>query len=153
MSDIKWTPKKPVAPTWLAYVSTALYMYCTLAVVIGLMGRSVWFFVSALADMFIICFLAEFFAWDKSYTLSKRNGKYEIRVQDIVGMLGHDTSRYVIDELSEVKVGRGILRGSFTYYDPLSRKKSVSVVKVQNIPDKVLDILRTLESNVDKSQV
>ena len=152
---LKYYPKKRIAPKFLAYFVTLLYIVC------GILSISLFvFMLSSNFNNVFICFallsaivilLLVFnfsFAWVRETSLEEKKDKLIYCTYDIIGVMGKDVTKYTICSINDFKETRGKIKikGKIFLKEVMSKEKVISSITIPYYSSEMRDLLKEFKN-------
>lgn len=141
---IKLLPSKKVAPVWLPYIASGVYILAAAFTVYFYIHRMWLLMAICLPSVFLVCqIISPLFSWYVSATLSETNKCILYTVRNLIRVLGHMESRYHICSVSSIKMGRRYVDvyGDIEVFEPMMKGKPVKKVRIEDITYEGVELL------------
>lgn len=137
--------KKPVAPAFLGYLCAGAYAGVVVLLIFSYVLKKPYLICCASGIVAVLFILSKSLSWYKQATLSKYNKCLLFEVQDIVGVLGRDITKYHIYSVDSIKKHGSYYKliGNIEMFEPMRKGKTIGSMK---IPDLTPEMLEMLES-------
>lgn len=147
---VKLRPSKQVAPYYMPYLCTLLYLVDIVVILVAIIclidkriaDSAVGFGVVVFS--FIVLFIfSKILSWYKYADLSISNDFVIYSVKDIINVLGKDITKYHIIRLDSYKVKNKdlIIKGYIDMFEPLCKPKHINKLVIRDITDEGLKLI------------
>ena len=146
---VKLVPSKRIAPAIIPYICAFLYV---LVVVLSIVcvyciykHDTTWLvcIVGLIFDFICLFVISKSFSWYKSAELKTANDFVVYNVENIIGVLGRNTTRYHIIRVDDMKqTGKNlILKGYINVYEPMQKANHVKKIIINDITDEGVELI------------
>lgn len=146
---VKLVPSKKTAPKAIPYICALLYILVVVLCIFSI------YYIYSKNNTFIVClaglvfdFLCLFiisrsFSWYKSAELKKTNDFVVYNVENIIGLLGRNITKYHIIRLDDMhKSGRNlIIRGYIDVFEPMQKASHTKKLVINDITDEGITLI------------
>ena len=140
---IKLLPSKRPAPKWIPYVCALGYV-ATAALAVVALKSNYYYAIPAMILIIVFMAISKMFSWYVSAEMRKTNKFLVYEVENIIGVLGHNKTRYDIYSISKIQERgtRAFVYGEIVSHEPMSKARNIKRVVVDDVTDEALELLR-----------
>lgn len=139
--------KKPVAPVVLGYLCALAYVSVVILCVLAYFLKKPYYICIVAGIIFVLFLLSHGFSWYKQAELSKCNKFLVFEVQDIIGVLGRDKTKYHIYRVDslEKKGSHYKLVGKIKMYEPMRKGKDLDSMKILDLTPEMVELIKSYQ--------
>lgn len=141
---VELKPSKKVAPNWLPYFIAFVYVVGVVFIVITLIKMQPYY-LAVTAFIGVVCFIiSKCFSWYKSAELRTSNEFVTYEVENIIGFLGRNKTKYIIKNISSYEESPSVLKivGDIEVFEPMSKGRTIKEIEIDDYTPESLKLIK-----------